>query len=597
MKKNYFLLCVILLFSISLFACADVNANSAAVRINEITAKSDAGRDWIELYNAGNTAVDISQWIISDNNKDHQYRIPDGTLLQPRDYLVIGRDDSGTSGFDFGLGAQDAVRLYDARENLIDSTSWEEGDAPNNQSWGRIPNGLGDFETLTTPTRGRENMILNAGFVPGMYADGSDALFDMERIIEVVIEMDPADWEFVKNDRREVAVGTDTDELFATGYTYKPATVTIDGMVFENVGVRKKGFVGSVNNIKPSLKIKLDRFEPGQELFGFERITLNNNTSDPSFLNQYFTYALFRRANLPAPRCNLAVVTVNGEFMGLYSNVESIKKNFLSYHFSDNDGDLYELYGSDFQEEWINSFEVKTGVTDRARTHLYAVAEALTLPDDELMNVLPTLVDMEAFYRFWAMEVLLKHGDGYTSDGNNTYVYVNPENGKLYFIPWGTDKTMLDFYEVNLFAQAILPNRLYNIPSERAKYYEAMQYILDEVWDEDWLNAEIDRLIPIIEPYFADDPYDEYYLSFDDAVNNLRSFVDNRRSKMEKVIADPPEWDGFDKGGETEKTEDGGQKEDVGGGECAEGEDFKKDGVTYTCKGGQWNSEENGDEK
>ena len=37
--------------------------------------------------------------------------------------------------------------------------------------------------------------------------------------------------------------------------------------MFENVGVRKKGFVGSVlkgSDTRPSLKIKADKFEPGQ---------------------------------------------------------------------------------------------------------------------------------------------------------------------------------------------------------------------------------------------------------------------------------------------------------------------------------------------
>ncbi len=37
-------------------------------------------------------------------------------------------------------------------------------------------------------------------------------------------------------------------------------------------------------------------------------------------------YKLFNDAGVQAPRCSFAKVTVNGEYLGLYSNVESIGK-------------------------------------------------------------------------------------------------------------------------------------------------------------------------------------------------------------------------------------------------------------------------------
>ena len=54
-------------------------------------------------------------------------------------------------------------------------------------------------------------------------------------------------------------------------------------MTMEHVGIRKKGFAGSMNSEKPSLKIKLDKYNKSAVLpFGVERITLNNNVQDPS---------------------------------------------------------------------------------------------------------------------------------------------------------------------------------------------------------------------------------------------------------------------------------------------------------------------------
>ncbi|MBT18824.1 hypothetical protein CMK17_02350 [Candidatus Poribacteria bacterium] len=75
--------------------------------------------------------------------------------------------------------------------------------------------------------------------------------------------------------------------------------------------------VGSVNSEKPALKLKFDKYIEEQLAFGMERMILNNNVSDPSFIKQYLTYGLFRKAGMPAPLCNFAIVRVNGEDLGL----------------------------------------------------------------------------------------------------------------------------------------------------------------------------------------------------------------------------------------------------------------------------------------
>ena len=71
----------------------------AAIIINEVVY-DDGGtddREFVELYNSGPAAVDISNWIVrnsdtvappGDNNADHT--IPAGTSLAAGDYYVIG---------------------------------------------------------------------------------------------------------------------------------------------------------------------------------------------------------------------------------------------------------------------------------------------------------------------------------------------------------------------------------------------------------------------------------------------------------------------------------------------------------------------------
>ncbi len=128
-----------------------------AVVVNEVAATGDPA-DWVEIYNAGTAAVDMTGWLLRDSDPTHAYVFASGSSLAAGAYLVLERDDTGVAGFTFGLGGADAVFLYDLDQNLISTTSWNEGESPAGRSWGRIPNASGDFKTLVNPSRGAINM-------------------------------------------------------------------------------------------------------------------------------------------------------------------------------------------------------------------------------------------------------------------------------------------------------------------------------------------------------------------------------------------------------------------------------------------------------
>ena len=73
---------------------------------------------------------------------------------------------------------------------------------------------------------------------------------------------------------------TSCTEPFPDPFKYHPANIQIGGLSISDVGIRKKGFVGSVlkpAEERPSLKIKADKYIEGQLVDGFEKVTLNNN--------------------------------------------------------------------------------------------------------------------------------------------------------------------------------------------------------------------------------------------------------------------------------------------------------------------------------
>ncbi len=137
------------------------NDCSSPVRINEVESQDGTPGDWVELTNVGSTTVDLGGYVLQDSEDDHAWTIPAGTTVTAGGFTVLDEAQAGTgtgtgsgSGFDFGLGKADSVRLSDARGLLVDQYSWT---AHATTTYGRNPDGTGDFAVTAEPTKGAAN--------------------------------------------------------------------------------------------------------------------------------------------------------------------------------------------------------------------------------------------------------------------------------------------------------------------------------------------------------------------------------------------------------------------------------------------------------
>lgn len=372
--------------------------------------------------------------------------------------------------------------------------------------------------------------------------------FVPDHVLEVEIEVSESNWDALRFQTRalfDILGGADClADPFGSPFTYVDATVTVDGERREHVGLRKKGFLGSLSTDRPSLKIKFDEFVVGQDLFGTERMTLNNAQQDPSYVDQCLSYDLFAHAGVPAPRCNFAHVTVNGRDMGVYVHVENVKKRFLRRHFADDEGHLYEGTVSDFRDGWDGTFEQKTNrdvPSDRA--DIAAVATAAQ--PGATPASLGAVIELDGFLDLWTVETLIGHWDGYTGDANNYYVYQDPTDSLMHFIPWGVDATFGQSLgdgpggaqpDMPAFTTGVIAARLWESDEGRALYQARMRDVLARDWDEARLESELDRMAALIRPYLL--PRDTER-GFDDAIEQRRDFIRGRRAQLEAALATP----------------------------------------------------------
>lgn len=133
------------------------------VVINEIESKDGDNPDWIELKNNGSLPVDVAGLQLVDNGGDEQYAIPADTTIVAGGYLVV----DGTQ-FTFGLGGDDSAILLSADGNtVLDQYDWT---STAEVTYGRCPDGTGDFAATTVATPGEANVcvgIINASPWPG----------------------------------------------------------------------------------------------------------------------------------------------------------------------------------------------------------------------------------------------------------------------------------------------------------------------------------------------------------------------------------------------------------------------------------------------
>ncbi len=119
--------------------------------------------DYIEIYNAGTVAVDMSRFYFSDSEDPFDDRIktgfPDKTTIQPGSFLLFWADsdtEQGPNHLKFKLtSAGETISLYYKDGRLIDKRSY--GAQSENISEGRKPNGSNTWVKFTSPTPGQSN--------------------------------------------------------------------------------------------------------------------------------------------------------------------------------------------------------------------------------------------------------------------------------------------------------------------------------------------------------------------------------------------------------------------------------------------------------
>jgi hypothetical protein len=247
------------------------------------------------------------------------------------------------------------------------------------------PGGPGRGYALATPGRRLTPADVRSG--------GSATLYDTGTLRTIFLEFESADWE------QELQAFYSTD-------VEVPATLTVDGTVYRDVGVHFRGassFMFVPAGSKRSLNVSLDFVHEDQRLLGYRTLNLLNVNSDPTFVRGPL-YAEVARQYLPAPKVNHVGVVINGESWGVYLNAQQFDTEFLREWFSTRAGVRWKVPGSpwgqggmrylgDDPEAYKKIYEIKSRDDARSWAALIAFFKTLTeTPLDLLEAALEPIV-------------------------------------------------------------------------------------------------------------------------------------------------------------------------------------------------------------
>jgi len=115
--------------------------------------------DWIELYNAGSTDLDLAGYYVSDDaTQPMREALQTGVTVPAGGFKLLWADEQvqGVDHLQFKLEAKGEMFQIAAPDGtLIDSITF--GMATTDVSFARLPDGTGDFASCSHPTCGASN--------------------------------------------------------------------------------------------------------------------------------------------------------------------------------------------------------------------------------------------------------------------------------------------------------------------------------------------------------------------------------------------------------------------------------------------------------
>lgn len=272
---------------------------------------------------------------------------------------------------------------------------------------------------------------------------------------------------------------------------YVPCQVYFNGKQWYDVGIRYKGN-SSLNSAlrmgikKLPLRLEFNHFEDenptifGQSFYGFNQLSLANNFKDNSFIHEKIATDVYREFGVPAPMSAFYRIYIDyGEgaiYFGLYTMVEVVFDGpMLQKQFGNVSGNCYKPEGSGAQlnnanlvssDFFANKINPEAELSDAKAFVNALLSDSRIQNPEQWRQNLESVFNVELFLKWLAANTTMQNWDTYGQMSHNYYLYHNPANNLLTWIPWDNNETFADRVLPQTQESGVLVFDFSNLPTE-----------------------------------------------------------------------------------------------------------------------------------
>lgn len=210
-----------------------------------------------------------------------------------------------------------------------------------------------------------------------------------------------------------------------------PGVLTIDGRHYDVVA-EYRGRTNQGSN-KKSWKLVADQPLPDWQQ---ATLLLNGEGYDTTLMREKVAYDLYEAVGIHPTRTRFVHLNLNGEFVGVYTQIENPDAEFLRRTGRDSSGDVFKCAdGLDTEPDCTNQI-----VEGRSRDELYTFAAIINrAPEDEFASAIAAVFDVRGLLDYQAITSITGNADA----THQFLLYHDRENGRWQLLPWDNNGAFL----------------------------------------------------------------------------------------------------------------------------------------------------------
>jgi spore coat protein CotH len=406
-----------------------------------------------------------------------------------------------------------------------------------------------------------------------------DIVFPQDKVNRIDLVISSANWDIMIDDMtnnygsfgsgsRGPADDSDDNPI------YVPCSLFFNDIEWYQVGLRFKGnsslkTTWGQGTWKLPLRLNMDRFEDeipeisNQRFYGFKELSLSNGYDDESLIREKVVPEIFRDFGIVAPQTAFYRVYINyGDgpiYFGLYTMIEIVDDTMIEDQFAEDKGNIYkpEGTGASFSKNSFNTsdFEKKSN-EETDWSDVEALYNTLHSPQrisapETWRTSLEQVFNTDQFLKWLAVNTTIQNWDTYGRMTHNYYLYNNPQNNQLTWIPWDNNEALQTGKQggaISISADEVSSNWpliRYLLDDEvyAEKYKSNLKQVIQSSFSPSIMSVKYQYYANLIREYAVGENGEQRGYTFlesdgdfDSAISSLISHVSSRQSVVQNYI-------------------------------------------------------------